>query len=167
MTKKLAIALVLTGGTATANNWKASAKQEIVANTGTVPVRIDKFLAGVTALHNFGSAAYLGTAVHLSDTNGNTFLDTVDGSGADTTTDLNTLMEKWKDYIWMTDFRVIGSGEDENSLTSFDLDAATKRVLEPGQKMYVSFLWMAGTDNSAATMRNLLDYAVWYQAAAQ
>jgi hypothetical protein len=163
MTKKLGIATMSVTGTSTLSNWKAATKQEILNNNGTVPIRIDKFMAGVTAVHSYGSFCYVGVMVHLSDTNGNTVLDTVDGTGADLTSDLNTLMEKWKDYIWMTDFRLVGSGSDENILTSIELDAGTKRLLEPGQKLYVSLLWMCTADNSAANVSSLLDYALWFQ----
>lgn len=166
MTKKLGISNGVFTGTATVNNWKANTKLEILNNSGVTPIRIDKLLLGFSGWQTHSIPVYAGVLVHLSDTNGNTLVDTVDGTGADTTADLNTLMEKWKDYIWMTDFRAIGTGYDESVLIQYDLEAATKRVLLPGQKMYVSILWMAGTDNSAQNMNYLLDYALWYQQAA-
>lgn len=166
MTKKIGIYNALVGGTSTLNNWKSGTKYEILNNNGSLPLRIDKFMAGLSLWHGHSTASYVGVIIHLSDTNGNTFADTIDGTGADTTNDVNTLMEKWKDYIWMTDFRGVGSGLDENLLTAFDFDAGTKRILEPGQKLYVSVMWMSGSDNSAQNLTYLIDYALWYQQAA-
>jgi hypothetical protein len=166
MTKKIGVAQFGFGGTATVNNWKASTKQELLNNSGPLPLRVDKLMMGVTCVHTHSNEAYVGCIVHLSDTNGNTVVDTIDGSGADATSDLNTLLEKWKDYVWMTDFRLIGTGV-AGLITNYDMEANTKRILEPNQKLYCSMVWMAGQDTSAKMLSTMLDYGLWYQQASQ
>lgn len=165
MTKKLVLNQSTISGANISNNWKANTKLELLNNSGVTPIRVDKMMMGVSYYHNHTSAQYVGVIIHTSDTNGNTFVDTIDGT-SDATSDVQTLMEKWKDYIWMSDFRVAGFGDDGCDTSNVDLEAGTKRVLQPGQKMYVSLLVMAGSDTTGKVLSYLVDASLWYQQAA-
>lgn len=165
MTKKVGISQTLANGTATVNAWKKGTTVELMNNNGTLPVRIDKAMIGVGYYHNHTTTGFVGCVVHLTDTNGNSVIDTFDGGAGDATADLNTMLEKWKDYVWATDFRPCGPGTT-NPLVQVDFDMATKRLLEPGQKLMVDVIWMSGTDSSGKVLSYLVDYNLWYQQSA-
>lgn len=161
--KKLGVISTVLAGTATTGSWKAQ-QHEILNNNGVLPVRIDKMMMGAGYYHDAAQVCMVGVIIHLTDTNGNSFLDTFDGGSGDATSDLNTLMEKWKDYIWATDFRPCAVGS--TIVNNVDMDMATKRILEPGQKLLASIAWMSGSATGSNYLRYLLDYNIWHQQAA-
>jgi len=163
--KKLGISQSTASGTATLNSWKKGTTVELMNNNSTLAVRIDKAMIGCGYFHNHTTAAYVGVIVHLTDTNGNSVIDTFDGGSGDLTADLNTMLEKWKDYVWATDFRPCGTGS-VNPLVQVDFDMATKRLLEPGQKLLVDVIWMSGSDSTGKVLSYLVDFNLWYQQAA-
>lgn len=166
MTKKVAVENMNFSGTATTSRWDKGTDTVVLNNSGTSPIRVDKFMLGISTFNSDVSDTYIGVIVQLSDSNGNCMTDQIAGGAGDTNAALNTLMEKWKDYVWMTDFRAVASGVTQIPMV-FDLEANTKRLLEPGQKLVITVLWLSGNDTSAKTLNTMQDYAVWYQAAAQ
>lgn len=147
--------------------YKCTADVVLLDNTGKTPIRVDKEMAQVSAYHSATNSAILfGSVVHSTDETGNAFT----GSIVNGTTDLaalTALLEQWKDNIFMTDFQLIGTGADENVLYVSNLEADTRRILQPGQKLCVSIIAMPMSAETTKLAWGLLDNILWYSPAAQ
>lgn len=134
---------------------------ELLANTGKTPIRIDKLLSQVCCYHDGTAPMVFGGVVHLSDETGATFDDAIT-SGTTNENTLETLLNQWKDYIWITDFKFVGTGSDENVIHEVELSADTRRLLQPGQSLNFTQLAYPTASESAKTMRMLYDAMFWY-----
>lgn len=153
-------------GGATATNWKAT-EIELYSNTGQTAVRIDKIMGQISYDHNATAAIYIGAVISLSDFAGGDWATSIDGT-SDPTSSIETALNTWKDFIWVTDFRKVGTGADENFLNMIEIDVGTKRLIEPNQKVLLHLLVMSsGEDLSAKNLNYLSDFNLWFSPAAQ
>lgn len=150
----------------TAQKWyKNSADVVIVNNTGQTDVRIDKLMVQLSERIDFANYGIVLGLVHQSDENGNSLSASVtDGTTTDAT--LQALLNQWKDNVFMTDFRFVGTGV-VGPMNVVQLEANTRRILKPGQKLLLSIFGQPlGTETTKA-VSCYYDILVWYSAAAQ
>lgn len=138
----------------------------LVNNTSTVPLRVDKLILQLSCYTGATLPVYYGAVVHITDKSG-TSMTTNLSSGTSTLANLNTLMGKWRDNIFLTDFQIIGTGSDENQITLIELNADTQRKLQPNQKMLLTIFVVPLAPTESKTTNTLIDSIVWYSPAAQ
>lgn len=167
MVKKIDINQTQISGTiGTANKWYKGANIELVNNTGQTDIRIDKVMVQVGHYNTMAAGpGVLGCLVHMTDETG---ADLSSSITAGTTDDaaLEVLLNQWKDNVFMTDFRIVQSGFTTN-LPVVALEADTRRILKPGQKMYVIVLFEPLNAETTKSSISFIDSMVWYSAAAQ
>ncbi len=165
MPKEQVLHTIDTANFGTANTWYKSPTIELLANNGKTPIRIDKMMSQISGYHTGVAPAVLGAVVHLSDETGATFDDAIT-SGTTDTAALETLLNQWKDYVWMTDFEILGTGQDEVNIHVTELSADTRRLLQPGQSLNCTILALSYAGETSKTMRMLLDAMFWYSPSA-
>jgi len=169
MVKIINEAVVTTASTiGTSGKWYKTADTVFVNNTGQTDVRVDKLMLQVSVYNSFAAnIGVLGIVVHITDEAGNSLQASLqDGVTTDAT--LTALLNQWKDNVFMTDFRLMGTGQTtQDGMNVITMEANTRRILKPGQKM--SVCCMAQPMNAETTKSCLfyLDSMVWYSAAAQ
>lgn len=152
-------------GIGTADTWYKATTVELLSNNGKVPIRIDKLLSQISGYHSCAAVAVMGAVIHLSDETGATFDDAIT-SGTTTYANLESLLNQWKDYIWLTDFEMIGTGSDETNIHVSELSADTRRLLMPGQSLNFSLLASPLSTETSKVMTMILDAMFWYSASA-
>lgn len=165
MPKEQALQFVTISGLGTANTIYKSTTLELLANTGKTPIRIDKILSQVSAYHTGTATMAFGAVVHLSDETGATFDDGIT-SGTTTLAALETLLNQWKDYIWLTDFEILGTGQDEVNIHVSELSADTRRLLQPGQTLNFTMLALMSSTETSKSLTSLFDGMFWYSPSA-
>jgi len=165
MVKKFYVRNTSCNTNATANLFEAES-HELLENTSQLPLRIDKVMVQWSGSHACTATAVVGVVISLSDMNGLCFDDSISG---DSFTDLTSTLDDWRDFIWSTDFRhmATGTGSSAAPPVAMQLEAATKRILAPGQKLFVSLLVTNKTTEAAKSVIGTLDCIVWYSPAAQ
>lgn len=153
----------------TASNWKLHVANRIVLvdNTGKTPIRIDKVLAQLSYINGFTSPKVFAAIVHLSDVQGNYFDVSVGSGGVMTDAQFETALGVWKEQIWMTDIRMSGTSTDEQVGNLVEFAADTKRLLQPGQKLALTYGSYGSADSSATNDQYVVDAQVWYNPASQ
>lgn len=153
----------MTGNTAAAWKFHTPYRVTLVDNsTGKTPVRIDKVLAQLSFMNYHTSPKVLAAFVELSDIQGN-----FGPQASMTDAEFTTMTEKWQDYLWMTDIRLVGTSQDEQLATTIEFAADTKRLLQPGQKLALVFGTFSSGDSSATSDLFVVDAMCWYSPAAQ
>jgi hypothetical protein len=167
MTKDFRIENVGISGTiGTVNTWYKSTTCDLLNNTGKTPIRIDKVLAQVSGYHTcaVGSGIFM-AVLHISDETGACF-DADVTAGTTTLGGLEDVLQAWRDYIWITDMQVMGTGSDETNVKTVQISADTRRVLNPGQKLSFTSLFMPLSGETTKSLIAMLDANFWYSAAA-
>lgn len=148
--------------------WYKTSDVVYINNTGQTDVRLDKLLLQVSVYNSFAvGPGVCGVIVHITDEAGNSLNSSiVDG----TTTDalLTALLNQWKDNVFMTDFRFMGLGSTtQDGMNVIPLEANTRRILKPGQKLCVMCLAQPLNAETTKSCNFYLDAMWWYSAAAQ
>lgn len=166
MAKKIDLSFNSIASIGTATKWYKSANVELLNNTGTTDIRLDKLLAQVSLSGDLAGVCVVGAVIHMTDETG---ADMSSSITAGTTDDaaLETLLNQWKDNVFITDFRLMGTGSDEMLCPVIELSADTRRILKPGQKLYFILLCEPAGTETTKTMKYFLDSFLWYSAAAQ
>lgn len=170
MTKEFQLEKIISGTNIGTNNtvYKVGTPVELCSNTGKTPIRIDKEMCQVSCYHTGTGPVLMGVVVHMSDETGATFDGASAISEGVTTIDaLQGLMNQWKDNVFMTDFQLVGTGYDESLIWVTNLEADTRRILNPSQKLYVSVFAIPMTTESSKQACAIIDNIVWYSPAAQ
>lgn len=167
MVKKIDISQTQIASFGTANKWYKGSNIELLSNTGQTDIRLDKVMVQVSHYNTCAvQPGVVGCLVHMTDETG---ADLASSITAGTTDDaaLETLLNQWKDNVFMTDFRIAQMGNAGSALPLIDLAADTRRLLKPGQKLYVIVLFQPlGTETTKASI-SYVDSIIWYSAAAQ
>lgn len=166
MVKKIDLSGASVASLGTAEKWYKRTDEALLSNTGQTPIRVDKILTQFSCYHSAVAPIVMGVVVHMSDETDATFSD---GIVAGTTGDaeLEVLMNQWKDLIWMTDFEVIGTGTDEMQCHVSNLEAGTRRLLNPGQSLYITVLARPIATETSKSLTGFIDNILWYSPAAQ
>lgn len=166
MAKQILVQACTKSGLGTVNTWYAATVVTLLENTGKTDIRVDKLMLQLSGYSSCVAATTIGAVVHLSDENGNYLSSSVsDGSTNDAA--LTALLNQWKDNVFMTDFRVMGTGSDENFMSAINLEANTRRILKPGQKIGFSLLVQPMGAETSKAVTTMIDSILWYSAAAQ
>lgn len=163
MTKDFRLARITCPAVGTADTIYKCTLVDMLNNTGKVPIRVDKVLSQISGYHNGAGPMMIGTIVLLSDETGGT-PDADITSGTTTLAQLEAILQVWRDYIWMSDFRVLGTGQDETQVFVSELSADTRRILNPGQKLSVLCVVMPMSAETTKYAYLLFDGAYWYSA---
>lgn len=112
----------------TAGNWKLHTANQIVLvdNNGKSPIRVDKILCQLSIVNGFTSPKVFAGIIHLSDATGAFFYGL---SGVMSDDNFTSALVAWKENIWMTDIRLLGTSTDEQLTALMEFDADTKRIL--------------------------------------
>lgn len=145
--------------------WYKGTTIELLSNTGKTPIRVDKLLSQISGYHSGVNPVIFGAVIHLSDETGATFDDAIT-SGTTTTAGLETILNQWKELIWLTDFEVLGTGSDEVNIHVSELSADTRRLLNPGQSLNFTLLAQPTTTETSKYISMMLDAIMWYSAGA-
>lgn len=165
MAKEFIIEEVTNTGMGTAGTIYKSTTLELLANTGKTPIRVDKVLSQISGHQDGSYPMMLGAVVHISDETGATFDDAIT-SGTTTIAQLETILNQWKELIWLTDFELLGTGFDETNIHVTEMSADTRRLLQPGQSLNFTLLSMPRQTESSKQMKVLVDAILWYSAGA-
>lgn len=150
----------------TAATWYKNTDITLVNNSGQTPIRLDKVMIQLSGYTTFTGPGMIGVLVHITDETGASMTASVT-EGTTNDAALTTLMNQWKDNIFMTDFRLIGSGYDESLLPVISLEADTRRILKPGQQLRLSILAEPLSTETTKAIITVYDSIIWYSAAAQ
>lgn len=165
MAKKIDLSEVTISSIGTSGKWYKSADIEIINNNGKSDIRLDKAMMQVSQFHTGTASMVMCTLVHLSDETGATLTASITAGTTDDAA-LETLLNQWKDNVFMTDFRYCGTGADEVVFPVVALEADTRRLLKPGQTLNVLHLARPTTTETTKSAGFYLDSMVWYSAAA-
>lgn len=165
MAKEQVLALTGPTGMSTANAIYKATTIELLLNNGKTPIRIDKILSQISGYQSGTGVMMMGAVIHLSDETGATFDDAIT-SGITTLSQLETLLNQWKDYVWLTDFELLGTGTDETNIHVSELSADTRRLLQPGQSLNCTILGMPLVSESSKSITMVLDAMFWYSPSA-
>lgn len=138
---------------------------DLLTNNGKVPIRIDKVLSQISGYTNAANPVMVGTIVLMSDETGGT-PDADITSGTTTIDGLEDVLQIWRDYIWMSDFRVVGTSNDESVVYVSELSADTRRILNPGQKLSMLAVVLPMSAETSKYAYFIYDAAFWYSPAA-
>lgn len=165
MVKKFYVSNTSASTNATANLFEPESHQ-LLENTSQVPLRLDKVMVQWSGYHSCTNTAVVGIVLSLSDMNGACFDDSITGTSFSS---LTSLLDDWRDFIWATDFRHMATGTGSSAAPPlvFQLEADTKRILQPGQKLFVSILVANKTTEAAKSVVGTIDCIMWYSPAAQ
>lgn len=168
MTKDFRIENVGIFGTiGTVNTWYKSTVCDLLNNTGKIPIRVDKVLAQVSGYHSCAVSPGIYMAIlHCSDETGAT-LDADITAGTTTLGGLEDVLQAWRDYVWITDMQIMGMGNDETNVKTVEISADTRRILNPGQKLSFTSLFMPLGAETSKSLIAMLDANFWYFSAAQ
>lgn len=166
MVKKFDIEYLFLSGLGTAQKVYSDSNVEILNNSGQTAIRVDKMLSQFSGYHNAVQPMVVGVMVHMTDETGAAFTDAI-VNGTTTIAQLEVIMNQWKDLIWMTDLQVLGTGNDETNIFVSNLEAATRRLLNPGQKLLFTMLCIPLATETSKDINGFLDNIVWYSPAAQ
>lgn len=167
MTKKIDVAKLTSPALGTQATWyKLAADMEILNNTGNTEIRVDKAMIQASCNHNCVAQAVIGFLVHFTDETGAALTASITNGTTDDAA-LETLLNQWKDNVFMTDFRWVGTGVVGPLMPIISLEANTKRILKPGQKMLLSMIVQPGGAETTKYAYAFIDSITWYSAAAQ
>lgn len=166
MTKVFKVMQQTSGNLGTAMTWYKQTDIELLNNTSQSPIRVDKCMVQLSAYTDAAQPAVLMFLVHLTDETGASLTGSV-SNGVTTDTNMTTLLNQWKDLVFMTDVRIIGVGNDETNVFVGNLEADTRRILQPGQKLIVTILCEPIATETNKHVIAYLDSIVWYSPAAQ
>lgn len=168
MTKFVSLILQNGGASTTVSTVAAGTDQILLDNSnGKSPIRLDKLLLQWSGYLS-GSPTKphgLSLIVHLTDKSGNSLTASITNNTT-TIADYNTLLQKWKDNLFMTDHQMLGTGSDETNIFVSNMEADTRRILEPGQKLIFSVVAIS-TESVAVTPTGMADTMLWYSPAAE
>lgn len=168
MAKLIMCGILSTASTiGTAAKWYPnSGDLVIVNNTGQTDVRIDKLMIQASLYNSFTNIGVAGVICHITDENGNALSASI-VAGTTTDSTLQTLLNQWKDNVFMTDFRFMGIGTStQDGMPVVPLEANTRRILKPGQKLCLTFLAQPQGSETTKSASCYYDVMVWYSAAA-
>lgn len=163
MTKQFYHQLATVTTNATGNLYEKATTIPLIANTGSTPIRIDKIMVQVSWYHAAAGACKCGSVVSLTDAAGANFDDSI---SATNNASMETLLNKWKDNIWLEDFRYVGTSVDESLITTVEMEAATRRIVSPSQSLELSII-ASNIASTSISVYALIDVIVWYSPAAQ
>lgn len=167
MTKKIDIGSLGVSGVGTTAKWYKSSDVELLNNTGNTDIRVDKLMLQTSGYHTGAVSAWVvAYIVHLTDETGATLSASVT-SGTTDDAAMELLLNQWKDNVFMTDLRIMGMGMDENLIQVVSLEANTRRILKPGQKLYLTALVQPQGSETTKNFAGYFDSILWYSAAAQ
>lgn len=166
MTKKIDIGKDSISSLGTQDKWYKGSSIELLSNDGKTPIRLDKVMLQVSTYHTCTAVACIGCLVHITDETGASLMTSVTAGITDDAS-LEVLLNQWKDNVFMTDFRLVGTGNDESVIPVWPMEADTRRLLMPGQKLYASFLIMPTGAETTKSAIMYFDSIIWYSAAAQ
>lgn len=166
MAKQILVQNVSKTGLGNINSWYASATIDLLNNNGKTDLRVDKVMCQYSGYTSTVGSTVVACIIHLSDENGNYLSGSV-SDGTTTDAALTTLLNQWKDNVFMTDFRLFGTGADEQFLNLITLEANTRRILKPGQKLGFTMLIQPLAAETSKAITGFLDSIMWYSAAAQ
>lgn len=165
MTKKLDIGSANPATYGTQNKWYKATDFELLSNDGKTDIRLDKAMIQMSAYHNAVAPIILAVVVHFTDETGVSMAASIT-SGTTDDAALEVLLNQWKDNVFMTDFRLCGTGSDETIQPIVTLEADTRRILKPGQKMEVTVLSQPLAAETTKSTVAYIDSIIWYSAAA-